>query len=93
MPRTTASAVASRQLGDEVRTARKAAGLTQAELAKRLGTNPTYVTNVEAGRANPTVGQIANIANALGMSYALHFEAVGRHDVTLPAGVRATGRP
>jgi transcriptional regulator with XRE-family HTH domain len=66
MPRTAASDLAARLVGHEVRSARRAAGLTQAELARRLGTSPAYVTNVEAGRLNLTIGQLARIADALG---------------------------
>jgi transcriptional regulator with XRE-family HTH domain len=53
-------------VGRNIREARLEVGLTQAALAERMGVNPTYVTNVEAGRVNLTVGQLANIAGALG---------------------------
>lgn len=66
MPRTVASEITASLVGQEVRRARKAAGLTQAEVADRLATSPTYVTNVEAGRLNLTLGQLTRIASALG---------------------------
>lgn len=66
MPRTAASDLAAKVVGREVRRARAAASLTQAELARRLETSPSYVANLEAGRLNLTVGQLARIADALG---------------------------
>ena len=66
MPRTAASNITARIVGQEVRRARKAAGLTQAEVATRLDTSPTYVTNLEAGRLNLTLGQLTRVASAIG---------------------------
>jgi transcriptional regulator with XRE-family HTH domain len=66
MPRTAASDLASKLVGKEIRSARIDAGLTQAELAARLQTSSSYVANVEAGRVNLTVGQLARVADALG---------------------------
>lgn len=66
MPRTAASDITARIVGQEVRRARKAAGLTQAEVATRLDTSPTYVTNLEAGRLNLTLGQLTRVASAIG---------------------------
>ena len=66
MPRTAASDLASKLAGKEVRRAREAAGFTQAALAQRLETSPSYIANLEAGRLNLTLGQLARIAGALG---------------------------
>src|SRR5581483_37534 len=44
------------QAGQALRKARVEAGLTQAQVARRLGVNPSYVANLEAGRGNPTLG-------------------------------------
>jgi transcriptional regulator with XRE-family HTH domain len=66
MPRTVASDITARIVGQEVRRARKEAGLTQAEVAARLDTSPTYITNVEAGRLNLTLGQLTRVAAAIG---------------------------
>jgi transcriptional regulator with XRE-family HTH domain len=66
MPRTAASDITARIVGQEVRRARTAAGLTQAEVAARLDTSPTYITNVEAGRLNLTLGQLTRVAAAIG---------------------------
>lgn len=66
MPRTAASDITARVVGQEVRRARKSAGLTQARVAERLETSPAYITNVEAGRVNLTLGQLTRIAAAMG---------------------------
>jgi transcriptional regulator with XRE-family HTH domain len=76
MPRTQTSELAAQLVGDEIRRARKAAGLTQTELAKRLDLTTPYVSNVEAGRVNLTVGQLARFADALGSDLQLHLPPI-----------------
>lgn len=71
MPKTATSDVASAVAGHAVRQARKDAGTTQQELATRLGVNASYISNLEAGRVNPTIGQMAAIADALGYGLTL----------------------
>jgi transcriptional regulator with XRE-family HTH domain len=66
MPRTTKSATFSSLLGRQLRSHRRSLRLSQAEVARRLGVSTTYVQNVEAGRCNITVGQLARICEALG---------------------------
>ena len=46
--------------------ARHEAGLTQKELAKRLGTNQTYIAALERGRKNITFSTLARYARACG---------------------------
>jgi transcriptional regulator with XRE-family HTH domain len=59
-------AEARARIGRRLRRAREDAGLTQRELAARLGVNPTYVTNLEAGRVNATIEKLADVAGAFG---------------------------
>jgi transcriptional regulator with XRE-family HTH domain len=73
MPRTSTSAIASAVAGHAVRDARRAVGMTQAELAGRLGTSAPYVSLIETGRANPTIGQLSAVATALGVEMDLQF--------------------
>ncbi|MCQ2243926.1 MAG: helix-turn-helix domain-containing protein [Bacteroidaceae bacterium] len=47
--------------------ARKEAKITQSELAKRLSTTKSYISRVENGLINPSVGMFYRIINALGM--------------------------
>lgn len=89
MPRTVASDITARIVGQEVRSARKAAGLTQAEVAERLATSPAYVTNVEAGRLNLTLGQLTRIASALGATLDVKLPLVEVEPATVAEPVAA----
>jgi transcriptional regulator with XRE-family HTH domain len=73
MPRTATSTVAAKVVGQSIRTARQGAGLTQAEVAARMAVNPSYVANLEAGRVNATLGQLAHVAEALGAGFDVAF--------------------
>jgi len=56
------------QFGRRVRLARKKLGITQAELAKRIGLSRTSITNIERGRQKVLLHQIFELAGALGSS-------------------------
>ena len=49
-----------------VRRLRVAAGLSQAELADRMGVDRAYVSGLELGQRNPTIVTLWHIAKALG---------------------------
>ena len=51
--------------------ARKRAGLTQAELAKRIGANKSYISRVERGLTIPTVATLYRLAAAMGLAVTL----------------------
>lgn len=46
--------------------ARVKKGLTQDQLAKRMGTRQSAIARVESGRANPSIGFLEKVTNALG---------------------------
>jgi repressor LexA len=71
----------SKIVGEQIRAARLSAGLTQVELARRLEVSAPYVANVEAGRTNLTLGQLTNIATAMGVGLEIRFPAVDREPV------------
>jgi transcriptional regulator with XRE-family HTH domain len=83
MPRTASSDLASRLVGEAVRRARIEAGLTQAELGNRIEASASYITNVEAGRANLTVGQLAHIADALGAGLEIALPLLGEEPIRI----------
>lgn len=49
--------------------ARKEAKLTQSELAKRVGTNKSYISKIENGLIEPGVGLFLRIIEALGLKF------------------------
>ena len=51
--------------------ARKNAGLTQQELADRIGANKGYISRIERGLTVPTVATLYKIASALGLTIEL----------------------
>jgi DNA-binding XRE family transcriptional regulator len=54
-------------LGRRLRTLRLAAGLTQAELARRTGIHRPNIARVEAGRHTPSLETLARLAQAIGV--------------------------
>lgn len=91
MPRTTTSALGSHLAGIAVRSARTRLRLTQAELAARLGASGPYVANIEAGRENLTVGQLAAIADVLGCELNVGFAIPDAFEVALGEAPRIAG--
>ncbi|MFF4369608.1 helix-turn-helix transcriptional regulator [Streptomyces sp. NPDC001594] len=57
-------------IGDRVRDARAAAGLTQEELAKRVGIDYKTVHRIEYATSDPSLTVLLLIAAALGLSLA-----------------------
>lgn len=55
------------RLGQRIRELRLAAGLTQAELARRTGIHRPNIARVEAGRHTPSLETIARLAHAIGV--------------------------
>lgn len=51
--------------------ARKNAHLTQAELARRIGADKSYISRIERGLTVPTVATLYKIAAAMGMTVEL----------------------
>ncbi len=50
---------------------RKESGITQSELAKRLGVDKAYISRIEKGTTIPSVATFFRIASALGRSVEL----------------------
>jgi transcriptional regulator with XRE-family HTH domain len=73
VPRTAVSEIHAKVVGRELKQTRLALGLTQAEVAERLGVSASYISAVEAGRRNLTLGQLANIANAMRLGVDISF--------------------
>ena len=63
--------------------ARKRARLTQAELARRLGTHQPVVARWEAGRTNPDFVTVQNAIRAAGFELTVGLTPLDDHDVTM----------
>lgn len=74
---------ASTPLGELLRRARKARGLTLEELAALAGVSRSYLHRLEAGAAaRPSLGVLEGVSRALGVDYAALARVAGHH---LPA--------
>ncbi len=52
-------------IGNKIRSRRKKLHLTQEYVANMLDVNPSHVSNIECGRANPSLTALVHIANIL----------------------------
>lgn len=52
-------------LGAALRSLRQARGLTLEALADAAGMNVTYLSDIERGRSNPTIGKLGDLADVL----------------------------
>jgi transcriptional regulator with XRE-family HTH domain len=68
------------RLGQRIRVLRDQADLTIKELAAKANVNATYITGVENGKHNPTVGIVARLAKALELDPSSVFEALDGSD-------------
>jgi transcriptional regulator with XRE-family HTH domain len=55
-------------IGTRLREERVKSGLSQRELARRLGLSPSLISQLEAGASNPSVGTLYAIVTELGLS-------------------------
>ena len=62
-----AAARLAAEVGERVREAREAAGLSQRELARRMGTSQAAIARLEAGGVGATLTTLQRAASALGM--------------------------
>jgi transcriptional regulator with XRE-family HTH domain len=63
-----------RMVGRNVKRLRIAAGLSQAELAERMGVDRAYVSGLELGQRNPTIVTLWHLAEALSVKLQLFFD-------------------
>ena len=54
------------QLGQSIRAARERRGLSLRELARRVNVSPSFVSQIELGKANPSVGTLYSLLSVLG---------------------------
>jgi ribosome-binding protein aMBF1 (putative translation factor) len=73
------------QIGEEVRRLRMERGLSQNELAKRMGLSQSVVARLEAGGVEPRLSTLDRVARALDVELDVHFQA---KDHTLSGSAR-----
>lgn len=56
------------QVGSRLRKARMARGVSLREVARNIGVSPSFVSQVETGKASPSVGTLYSLVNELGLS-------------------------
>jgi HTH-type transcriptional regulator / antitoxin HipB len=66
------------ELGEAVRQRREELGLTQAELAERVGLKQPAVARFEAGGTMPTIPMLERLAEALGVRLNVEFQQIQR---------------
>jgi DNA-binding XRE family transcriptional regulator len=76
-----AAAALAGQLAELACTLRTRAGLTQTELARRMGTTQSSIARVEGGGGLPTLDMLARLAHATGSP--LRIAAPGVDDIDL----------
>jgi y4mF family transcriptional regulator len=65
-------------VSDQIRELRKAADLTQEELATRAGVGLRFIRELEQGRRNPSLGKVEQVLALFGH----HLEVVSDHAET-----------
>lgn len=60
--------------------ARRAASVTQIELARRLGISQTYVARLERGDANPSIGKVGRVLAALSLRLVPQYASIIQWD-------------
>lgn len=71
-------------IGDRIREERESAGLTQLELANKIGITPQAVSQYERGIKNPKITTIYRFADAIGVSPSKLFDDVKIEEVEKP---------
>ena len=65
------------EVGERVRGAREAAGLSQRELAARMSTSQAAVARLEAGGTGATLTTLQKVASALDLTVSIELTAAG----------------
>lgn len=77
-------------MGERVRLLREEHGLSQRELAQRIGSTQPAIARLEAGGVTPSLGTLEKIAEALDTALVIDFEARKRPASTPTGRSRAS---
>lgn len=75
-------------IGERLRDERTEAGISQRELARRLGVSASLISQIETGQSKPSVGTLYAIVTELGVSLDRIFRG---HEPDVPDAVSGTG--
>jgi transcriptional regulator with XRE-family HTH domain len=89
-PRVLSDTLARMVIGDLLRATRERHGLTQARLARRIGSDRAYVSRVEAGEVSPTIDWATRALAAMGEELVLDVQR-SRFDDHDPQAHRLVG--
>jgi transcriptional regulator with XRE-family HTH domain len=64
------------RLGDRIRKLRRRNGLTQVELAEKVGIDRSFLADVERGKRNASILNLALIAEGLGVTLSKMFSRI-----------------
>ena len=78
--------------GTALAAARRAAGLTQSDLAHRAGTSQSAVARIEQGSTSPTLATVSRLAAAAGLAVRLELEPHAAPDPVIEAYKRDVDR-
>ena len=76
-------------IGDRLREERVKAGISQRELARRLGLSPSLISQLESGQSRPSVGTLYSIVTELGVSLDHVIRGADFPDTDGPEAARA----
>lgn len=78
MPRAPRKDPAARAVGTRVRELREAAGLKQDALSRKAKITPQFLSLLENGHVNPSIGVVARLSAALGLPLSAFFASEAR---------------
>ena len=79
---------------ENVRIMRDDLGISQSELARRIGRSPGYVCDIEHGRRKPNLTTVALFAEALGVNASLLLStAMATHRIDSPSLIVSSRSP
>jgi HTH-type transcriptional regulator/antitoxin HipB len=84
MALSTAEERLAREFGAAIKARRRASGLTQTDLAGRIGTNRRFISELESGKGTSYLGPALAAAEALGMHIRPIFSDVRPPTFKLP---------
>ncbi len=75
-----------KKIGEKIKIRRKYLGITQEYIANELEVNPSHISNIECGRANPSLTVLVKIANILQCS--VDYFIIHEYTFTCPVSAK-----